>query len=148
MPILESLIENGEYVNTQAAYLGIQGGDVSTDMTAFNIPAGVYISSVMSGSGADKAGLLEGDIITRFEETQISSMAELQSLLQGYKAGDEVTITVARQAGQGYQETDVKVTLSSKSDLEEAGSANDNSDVEDSDNGNSEQENSGKKDKK
>ena len=148
MPILESLIENGEYVNTQAAYLGIQGGDVSTDMTAFNIPAGVYISSVMSGSGADKAGLLEGDIITRFEGTQISSMAELQSLLQGYKAGDEVTITVARQAGQGYQETDVKVTLSSKSDLEEAGSANDNSDVEDSDNGNSEQEKSGKKDKR
>ena len=42
---------------------------------------------------------------------------------------------MARQAGQGYQETDVKVTLSSKSDLEEAGSANDNSDTGDSDNG-------------
>ena len=57
-------------------------------------------------------------------------------------------VPVARQAGQGYQETDVKVTLSSKSDLEEAGSANDNSDVEDSHNGNSEQEKSGKKDKR
>ena len=113
-------LKNGEYVNTQAAYLGIQGGDVSTDMTAFNIPAGVYVASVMKGSGAEAAGLLEGDIITKIEGTQISGMAELQSILQGYKAGDKVTISVARQAGQGYQESDIKVKLSSKSEIEES----------------------------
>ena len=118
MPILESLIKNGEYVNTQAAYLGIQGGDVTEEMTAFNIPAGVYITAVIDGSGAQKAGLKEGDIITKCEDTEITSMSQLQSVLQGYKAGDKIKVTVARQAGQGYQEEQIEITLSSKSDIE------------------------------
>ena len=87
-------------------------------MTAFNIPSGVYITAVVDGSGAQKAGLKEGDIITKCEDTEITSMSQLQSVLQGYKAGDKIKVTVARQAGQGYQEEQIEITLSSKSDIE------------------------------
>ena len=45
-------------------------------------------------------------------------MSQLQSVLQGYKAGDKIKVTVARQAGQGYQEEQIEITLSSKSDIE------------------------------
>ena len=113
-PIIESLIKTGTYTNTQNAYLGIEGRDVSSDMAGYNIPYGVYVQSVISGSGAEAAGIQEGDIITAFDGQKISSLSELQSLLTGYDSGDKVTITVARQKGQGYEEQKIKVKLGSR----------------------------------
>lgn len=118
-PIIESLIQNGEYTNENQAYLGIKGGDVSSEMVAYGFPQGVYVSSVSAGSGAANAGLQEGDIITAIDSTKISSMTELQSALKGYKAGDKVTLTVARQSGRQYEESKVEVTLSSAKDIQQ-----------------------------
>lgn len=116
-PVIESLIQNGEYTNENQAYLGIKGGDVSSEMVAYGFPQGVYVSSVSTGSGAANAGLQEGDIITAIDSTKISSMTELQSALKSYKAGDKVTLTVARQSGRQYEESKVEVTLSSAKDI-------------------------------
>lgn len=118
-PIIESLIQNGKYTNENQAYLGIKGGDVSSEMVAYGFPQGVYVSSVSAGSGAANAGLQEGDIITAVDSTKISSMTELQSALKSYKAGDKVTLTVARQSGRQYEESKVDVTLSSAKDIQQ-----------------------------
>ena len=118
-PIIESLIQNGKYTNENQAYLGIKGGDVSSEMVAYGFPQGVYVSSVSAGSGAANAGLQEGDIITAIDSTKISSMTELQSALKSYKAGDKVTLTVARQSGRQYEESKVEVTLSSAKDVQQ-----------------------------
>ena len=117
-PIIESLIKDGEYVNTQTAYLGIQGGDVTSDVaSAYKIPIGVYVSSVIEGCGAQKAGIVQGDIIVKFDGKKISSMSELQSVLSSYKAGDKVKVVYARQNGNGYEESEVEVKLSSAKDM-------------------------------
>ena len=118
-PIIESLIQDGKYTNENQAYLGIKGGDVSPEMVAYGFPQGVYVSSVSAGSGAANAGLQEGDIITAVDSTKISSMTELQSALKSYKAGDKVTLTVARQSGRQYEESKVEVTLSSAKDVQQ-----------------------------
>ena len=118
-PIIESLIQDGKYTNENQAYLGIKGGDVSSEMIAYGFPQGVYVSSVSAGSGAANAGLQEGDIITAVDSTKISSMTELQSALKSYKAGDKVTLTVARQSGRQYEESKVEVTLSSAKDIQQ-----------------------------
>lgn len=118
-PIIESLIQDGKYTNENQAYLGIKGGDVSSEMVAYGFPQGVYVSSVSVGSGAANAGLQEGDIITAVDSTKISSMTELQSALKSYKAGDKVTLTVARQSGRQYEESKVEVTLSSAKDIQQ-----------------------------
>lgn len=118
-PIIESLIQNGEYTNENQAYLGIKGGDVSSEMVAYGFPQGVYVSSVSTGSGAANAGLQEGDIITAIDSTKISTMTELQSALKSYQAGDKVTLTVARQSGRQYEESKVEVTLSSAKDIQQ-----------------------------
>lgn len=118
-PIIESLIKDGKYTNENQAYLGIKGGDVSPEMVAYGFPQGVYVSSVSAGSGAANAGLQEGDIITAVDSTKISSMTELQSALKSYKAGDKVTLTVARQSGRQYEESKVEVTLSSAKDIQQ-----------------------------
>lgn len=118
-PIIESLIQDGKYTNENQAYLGIKGGDVSSEMVAYGFPQGVYVSSVSAGSGAANAGLQEGDIITAVDSTKISSMTELQSALKSYQAGDKVTLTVARQSGRQYEENKVDVTLSSAKDIQQ-----------------------------
>ena len=118
-PIIESLIQDGKYTNENQAYLGIKGGDVSSEMVAYGFPQGVYVSSVSAGSGAANAGLQEGDIITAVDSTKISSMTELQSALKSYQAGDKVTLTVARQSGRQYEESKVEVTLSSAKDIQQ-----------------------------
>lgn len=118
-PIIESLIQDGKYTNENQAYLGIKGGDVSSEMVAYGFPQGVYVSSVSAGSGAANAGLQEGDIITAVDSTKISTMTELQSALKSYKAGDKITLTVARQSGRQYEESKVEVTLSSAKDIQQ-----------------------------
>ena len=101
----------------ERGYLGIKGYDVSEEgAQMYNVPTGVYVKEVMSGGGAEKAGLTKGSIITGFEGSSISGMSSLQEQLQYYKAGEEVTLTVQIPDKNGeYTEKDIKVTLGKNS---------------------------------
>lgn len=101
----------------ERGYLGIKGYDVSEEgAQMYNMPTGVYVKEVMSGGGAEKAGLTKGSIITGFEGSSISSMSSLQEQLQYYKVGEEVTLTVQIPDKNGeYTEKDIKVTLGKNS---------------------------------
>ena len=101
----------------EIGYLGIKGYDVSEEgAQMYNMPTGVYVKEVMSGGGAEKAGLTKGSIITGFEGSSISGMSSLQEQLQYYKAGEEVTLTVQIPDKNGeYTEKDIKVTLGKNS---------------------------------
>lgn len=101
----------------QEAYLGIRGGTIDEETAkTYNAPAGVYISSVESGSAAQRAGLQAGCIITAFNGETISTMEELQEALAGCSAGDSVTITVSFPSGKEYVSQDLTTILGSKSD--------------------------------
>lgn len=97
--------------------IGIQGVDVTEDSAQmYNIPTGVYISSVVKGGGAEKAGLSKGMVITGIDGTTVDSMSTLQEQLQYYKAGETVKLTVEVPSNSGdYQEKEIEVTLGSKS---------------------------------
>lgn len=101
----------------ERGYLGIKGYDVSEEgAQMYNMPTGVYVKEVMSGGGAEKAGLTKGSIITGFEGSSISGMSSLQEQLQYYKAGEEVTLTVQIPDKNGeYTEKDIKVTFGKNS---------------------------------
>ncbi len=102
MLVMEKLIK-GEQVDTaKAGYLGIQGLDSSM---------GVLVVKVFSGSGAEKAGIGAGDIITGFEGNEISTMSQLQELLSYYPAGEEVEFEILQKQGNEYKEVSIKVTL-------------------------------------
>lgn len=95
--------------------LGIYGYDVDSESAeAYSIPQGVFITEVISGGGAEAAGLAETDIITAFDGQSISSMESLQKLLQYYEEGETVTVTVLYRDGRTYSEKDVEVTLGSQ----------------------------------
>ena len=47
-------------------------------------------------SAADKAGLKLGDVITKMDDTDITSYEDLVAAKKSYSAGDTVTLTVYR----------------------------------------------------
>ena len=138
MPIVEQLIEKGQVDQSKAAFLGIQGQDISSSVaSAYNMPQGVYVYQVVSGSPAEKAGLRQGDIITEFDGQTITGMTQLKQLIASHKSGDEVKMTMER-LGNGYKEKSITVTLAAQSDfLSESSSDNSNDSQNSQDSGNS-----------
>ena len=96
--MIEDIMTNG-YV-TNKPYLGIFGGSMTEQMAAqyrYDISEGVFVYSVEEGSAAEKAGLQMGDVITKVDDTDISTMEDLTAVKKQYSAGDTVTFTVYRQ---------------------------------------------------
>lgn len=96
-PIIESIIKNGSY---EKVTLGIKGTDASTYAKYSNQQLssedGVYVSEVVSGSAAEKAGVKSGDIITKIDDTDLSVMSDLTKHLYNYTTGDSATLVVNR----------------------------------------------------
>lgn len=99
----------------EQGFLGITGQDVTSEVSeAYDMPRGVFITSVEEGSGAAAAGLKKGDIITKFDGASISSMAELKEQLSYYREGEQVKLTVSTAREGEYQEQTVTVSLREK----------------------------------
>lgn len=94
-----------------STYLGIAGMDISSSQAAqYNVPAGIYVSRVSTGSPAQQAGLAKGDIITKVDGSTTGSMQDLKGMISGKKAGDQLKITYASRA-DNYKSKTVTVTL-------------------------------------
>lgn len=94
LPIINDLRENG-YVKNRAV-LGLSGQFVDS-MTAqyYGLSKGYYVDSVNNAS-AKEAGLKRGDVITKVDDTEITSANALTSQLTQKSPGDTVTLTVDR----------------------------------------------------
>lgn len=104
------------------AYLGITGGTLDEDTaSAYNAPAGIYVSNVASGSAAQRAGLQAGCIITGFNGEDVSTMEDLQKLIQNCAPGDSVTITAQFPDSNGnYSEQTLTTIMGSKADASDS----------------------------
>lgn len=92
--MITDIMEYG-YV-TGKPYMGIINTNVSGEAQRYGVPAGAYVLGVVDSSCAAKAGLQEGDIITKLDDTDITSSDDLQNALAEYRAGDTATLTVSR----------------------------------------------------
>lgn len=117
-PILEDLMsrETRDKVDSsEASYLGINPLDLSAEVTAmFDMPEGVFVSSVNTGEAADNAGIRKGDIITGFDGQTVTGRDDLNDKMKYYAAGETVDITIARAQNGQYMEQTVQVTLGSR----------------------------------
>ena len=96
--MIEDIMTNG-YV-TNKAYLGATIGTLSASMAQqyrYSITEGAFIYSVDEDGAAAKAGLKMGDVITKIDNTAISSLEDLTAAKKGYSAGDTATLTVYRE---------------------------------------------------
>jgi S1-C subfamily serine protease len=89
-------LEKGGPATNGGGYLGV---DITTLTPAlrqqygFTPTSGVVVLSVISGSPAAKAGLVQGDVIVAIDGTAVASAAALQNLIQKDKAGQQIQIT-------------------------------------------------------
>lgn len=107
--LVQQILEFGE---VRRGMLGIKGGELNADLAqAFDIEAkkGAFISEVMPGSAADKAGLKAGDVITAINGQAISSFAEMRAKIATSGAGKEIDLTYLRDG----KSNNTKVTLQS-----------------------------------
>lgn len=93
--------------------IGITGISVSDAFSQqIDLPSGVYVTEVIEGEGADKAGMTRGCIITGINGSPVDSMDALQEELEYCSKGETVTLTIQIPQTNGeYEEQNVDVTL-------------------------------------
>ena len=103
--MVSDLVKNG-YV-TGKPIMGISVADVDESVTSYGVPQGAIIRVVTPDLCGAKAGLQAGDIVTKIDNTDVTSASDLTSAIGNYKPGDKVTLTIFRS---GETKT-VEVTL-------------------------------------
>ena len=94
--VAEQIIQKGYFARP---YIGIRFQPINPDIAArYNLAAqwGVYVTQVVSGSPADKAGLKEGDIIIKLDDTALDETHSYINTLFTYKEGYPVNLSVMR----------------------------------------------------
>ena len=70
------------------------------ESTITSLPQGAFVKNVLAGSSSQKAGLLENDVITTVDSQTITESLPLEEILEKYKPGDKINLTLFRK-GQG-----------------------------------------------
>ncbi|MGH9192493.1 MAG: S1C family serine protease, partial [Acidimicrobiales bacterium] len=92
--IAEQLVEKGEVTH---AFLGVRITDAESG-------SGALVGEADEGQPAAEAGLERGDVITRVDDTRITSGSDLTSAIRSHQPGDQVTITYTRDGDENTAE--------------------------------------------
>lgn len=94
--VVEDLMEFG---TVQRGFLGVSIGNISPElaeeMDLTNLE-GVFIARVNEGSGAEDAGIEEGDIILAVNNISVKTSPELQEQVSKYRPGDKISVKLLR----------------------------------------------------
>ena len=105
--IVEDLIEYG---NVQRGILGVAGTELNSD-TAEKLhikqTEGFYIDNVEDDSGAEKAGLKKGDIITQMDNIKIRTFSDLSGHINTKRPNDNINVVILRDG----KEKEISVKL-------------------------------------
>jgi serine protease Do len=90
--VMDDFIKFGE---VRRGYIGVQIESVTptvAEALGLDRPMGVYISNVLRGKAADKAGIRPGDVILEVEGMEVNKPNQLQAKVGSYNPGDEITL--------------------------------------------------------
>lgn len=107
--IAEQLLTTG---TIRRAFLGVSYQEITPEIARrFNIPVqqGLLLMAVGPASPAGGAGLQQGDVITRVDQTVITRGGDLRRILRERDAGDVIRISGTRRNGQTFS-VDVRLT--------------------------------------
>ena len=95
------------------AYMGVHLEEISKQKAALlgaDNPYGSYITRVLPGTAAEKAGLKALDYVVGVDQHKVDDDTELSDILDIYDAGTEATLHIYRQG----KPMDVKITFGQK----------------------------------
>jgi serine protease Do len=104
---LKSLGTMGNFDSQNFGWTNDRSSKVVLGVTTEKTDGGIAITNITEGSAAEKAGLKEGDVITKFGDTQIEDPQGLYDAVNKKKAKDEVKIDFKRDG----KDKSVKATL-------------------------------------
>jgi len=121
----------------ERGFLGVMLQDLSGDLRdSYDYRGGgVLVTDVTSGSAADRAGVRDGDIVTRFRGRRVDSSSDLTQQVRDTRPGERVSLTVWRDG----RERTLSATMGSiadRGDDEQAPSWRDRGNDNDNDNDN------------
>ncbi len=108
--VVEDIMEFG---NVQKGILGIQIPSINTQYAienGLNEIDGVYIGNVVENSGAQQAGLKEGDIIKQIDNIRVHKFSDLTGYISTKRPGNKLNVSIERDG----KEMIVPVTLKKK----------------------------------
>lgn len=88
-----------EYGNVQNGVLGIRGGTFNSDVAKemdVKYTEGVYVAEVTKNSGAENAGIKEGDVIKKLDNIEVSKFEDLSGYIKTKRPNDIVNVEVLR----------------------------------------------------
>lgn len=94
--IIEDIMEFG---NVQRGILGIEGFELNGNAAKelkLDESQGFYVNKVSKNSGAEKAGIQTGDVITRLDNQNITSFAELSGYVNTKRPNDVIKVSINR----------------------------------------------------
>jgi Do/DeqQ family serine protease len=94
--IIEDLMQFG---NVQRGVLGVEGGELNSNVAkeiGVDQTQGFYINKVTKNSGAEKAGLKKGDIITALDTKKVNGFSDLTSFINTKRPDEVVNVTIIR----------------------------------------------------
>ena len=102
---------NGEEDKSDGT-IGVEGYMITEENNSYGMPTGFYISKIVKDSGADKAGLEIGNIITEIEGNKVKNFSDLRDVIYSKKKGDKIKLKISYTNKREYKEKEVEVTLS------------------------------------
>lgn len=96
-PIIEKYKNTDEF---EEAKIGIYAYDKEVipylENTTINFKEGIYVVQLTKNGPADKAGVKEGDIITKIDDTNLTTMNDLRQYIYTKKPNENVTLKINR----------------------------------------------------
>ncbi len=115
IPVIEDLMTRVELSGKEQANIGIVGQVVSEEVAAaLNMPRGIYVKSVKSGSAAETAGITEGMIITKINNRAVTSEESYEKILSYTRGGSKGTVTVKVLDKGKYVEQEIEIVFDYK----------------------------------
>lgn len=98
--VAEQIMQKGYFARP---YLGVSWQAITPNIAArYNLPVewGAYVTDVVSGGPANKAGIQSGDIITRIGDITMDESHSYINALFLHKPGDQIPIQIVREGNQ------------------------------------------------
>lgn len=87
--------------NVSGAFLGVTTKVINEGTDNAKATGGAEVTNVTKGSAAEKAGLKNGDVITKVNDKKVENPESLSEVISSFKAKDEVTVYYTRDGKAG-----------------------------------------------
>ena len=95
-PIIQDLMEDG-YVKGRPV-IGLSGREMTQEMArTYGYVTGVYVVEVTPFSGAERAGIKSGDVITKVEDQEVKTVEDINNIRDSHQVGDKLKFEIDRR---------------------------------------------------